>query len=272
MFKSVADLVVVFDSEYVPCLNTGRRVYRLPAEMPDAEVLAHMYAQAGDATTENPKPMLKLMMYRVISISYLSRRRTDSGVTLKLVTLTGDEAEIIGKFLRCVGEFQPQLVGFASHFFDLRVMFQRALITGANVGMFCVRPAKPWEGPDYFSDFSDDNVDLLSIIGGKGGKANPKLGEIALGCGIPGKMGLSGADVADAWLAGRIEDIAHYNECDVLTTFLLWLRIARMAGFITDQQDMVELNKLLEKRIALGFASHLQEFSDEWLRLQSLTT
>ena len=51
-------------------------------------------------------------------------------------------------------------------------------------------------------------------------------------CGIPGKLGIMGQEVAQLWLEGRLLEIVAYNECDALTTYLIWLRMAFFGGFI----------------------------------------
>ena len=64
------------------------------------------------------------------------------------------------------------------------------------------------------------------------GKSSPSLNEMAAVCGIPGKLGISGKEVAQLWMEGRLLEIVAYNECDALTTYLIWLRIAFLAVFL----------------------------------------
>lgn len=278
IWKHVSHEVWVYDCEYAPCLETGRREYRLPDTMRDEEVLAEMYARNG-ATPDNPKPMLKVHQNRVVSISAVKRKETKKdGVTLALRTLSADqtgmtERKMIEGFLQSVGTVQPQLVGFASRKFDFPVLFQRALIQECVIPAFCRRPAKPWEGTDYFAQFSDDHVDMLHVMAGSNwGKAMPSLDEISLSCGIPGKLGMCGADVADAVMAGRLRDVAQYNEMDALTQYLLWLRLAKMSGWVSQEGYDDERRKLwylLVNLIDEG-REHLRLFLDEWHRLSPL--
>ncbi len=65
------------------------------------------------------------------------------------------------------------------------------------------------------------------------GKATPSLHELATLSGIPGKINMDGRRVAELWLEGNFEGIVQYNQCDALTTYLLWLRTAHFAGFFT---------------------------------------
>ena len=66
------------------------------------------------------------------------------------------------------------------------------------------------------------------------GKSTPSLNEMVTVCGIPGKMDMDGQQVAPLWLKGKLGKIIAYNEFDVLTTYLLWLRLAYFGGFFSD--------------------------------------
>ena len=72
MFKSVKDIVWAFDAEWVPDPATGRAVYDLPQELSDEAVMAEMWRRGG-ATDENPRPYLKTILCRVVSISVMAR-------------------------------------------------------------------------------------------------------------------------------------------------------------------------------------------------------
>jgi len=47
-----------------------------------------------------------------------------------------------------------------------------------------------------------------------------------------GNWGVSGEEVAPMWLEGRLAEIVAYNECDTLSTYLIWLRMAYFGGFL----------------------------------------
>ena len=190
MVKTVMPEVVVFDSEFVPDVATGRAVFGLEDdganEYADEYVRERMnqYMEPDWKRGDDP-PMLKSLMYRVVSVSALVRSEPATGsVDLKLVTLSGDEPNILDGFFRAVGRKKAQLVGFASRFFDLPVMAQRALVHGLKVPEFFDRPEKPWEGPDYLNRNSDYSVDLMDDLAGGGDhKARPKLDHVAPGVG-----------------------------------------------------------------------------------------
>ena len=91
--------------------------------------------ERGGATKENPRPYLKTVMCRVVSIAAVIRKQADDGrVALDLRSLPNDdaatatEADILSRFLTGVGKAKPQLVGFNSRSADLMILVQRAMV------------------------------------------------------------------------------------------------------------------------------------------------
>jgi len=275
MFKSVNKDLWAFDVEWVPDPEAGRRLYQLPEDTPDTEVIQKMWKEGG-ADEETLMPYLKTTICRVISIAAVVRADKGNGVVaLSLTALPHDaadpehtsEAEILSRFLNAVGEKKPQLVGFNSSKADLKILLQRAVARGIQAAKFAKRPNKPWEGYDYFdARNSEAHIDLIEILGGYG-KSNPSLNEIATVCGIPGKLGVSGEEVAPMWLEGRLAEIVAYNECDALSTYLIWLRMAYFGGFFNNQQYIEEqerVRNLLSTEETLPGKEHLLEFLERW--------
>ena len=270
MYKFIAENVVVFDIEWVPDPASGRRIYKVPDTASDDEVLEVMWREGG-ATPEDPRPYLKTVMCRIVSIAAVVRKRVRSEVRLELVSLHGlhdgaqPEGKIIRQFLEAVGNLGAQLVGFNSSNADLPILFQRALANRVTAPTFCHRPDKPWEGADYFARYSDFNIDLKNEVGGFG-KATPSLHELAATLGIPGKLGTNGADVVDLWRSGDFRRIVEYNQFDALSTYLVWLRSAYFSGRLTEDAFVHEeqlLERLLDQEIADG-SEHLGAFLDAW--------
>jgi predicted PolB exonuclease-like 3'-5' exonuclease len=280
MIKNVMKRVWAFDIEWIPDPVAGRILYDLSEETGAEDVMKVMWERGG-ATEEDPTPFLKTAVCRVVSVAAVERReQPDGSVRLTLMSLPHDignpeevvEASVVGTFLDALGKNRPQLIGFNSLQSDLKILIQRGLILGLAAPAFCERPAKPWEGIDYFARGSDWNVDLKEIVGGWG-LASPSLHEIAVQSGIPGKMGVDGNDVAPLWLAGRLDRIVRYNECDALTTYLVWLRLAHFAGFFDGREYLREqelVADLLQSEIARGGREHLEEYLEAWNGLRNL--
>ena len=278
MFKVVDKKVWAFDVEWVPDVRAGKLIYNLPPDMEDLDVMKKMW-EAGGATEDNPTPYLKTTICRVVSLSMVTRHVEGDNVKVELHSLPSipaeekesDERYIIKTFLDTIGKHKPQIIGYNSISADLKILIQRGIANGICAEDFAKRPDKPWEGTDYFSEHSDKNIDLMRIVGGWG-KSTPSLNEISLVSGIPGKMDVSGEEVAPLWLEGRIDEIIRYNEFDALTTYLLWLRFAHFGGFFNDDQYEVEQNlikKLIIKESEKDERKHLKKYLDEWERVKS---
>ena len=269
-FKDLPARVWIIDGEWIPDISLGKRLYNLPDSFTDAEICQAMWNQHG-ADENNPRPFLKLTLSRIVSFCAVARNVDVSGnVTVELKTFPkfpdDDEATIIGDFLEEIGEERPLLVGFKSSVSDLKILLQRGVINGVTAPGFCHRPNKPWEGLDYFARESG-HLDLSDLLGAWG-NAMPSLHELAKACGIPSKINGIGDDVAMMWLKGKYEEIINYNQCDALTTYLVFLRCCYFAGIFDEFQYSFE-QQLVEKFLINSQKFHLQEFLTQWQNLRN---
>ena len=83
---------------------------------------------------------------------------------------------------------------------------------------------------NYISRFHSRHIDLMDLLAGYQNRAFAPLDDIAQLCGLPGKLGMDGSKVWQAWREGKIEAIRDYCETDVANTYLLFLRFQRCAG------------------------------------------
>ena len=106
---------------------------------------------------------------------------------------------------------------------------------------------------------------ILAIVLGLAVAAshNASLASIAALLGLPGKLGLTGSRVWDAWQAGDLAAIRRYCETDVLNTWLIYLRFAQLRGQLSPAQYTDEVARV---RALLGAASepHFAEFLRAW--------
>ena len=274
MIKTIPDEVWAFDCEWVPDLQAGRLLHSLPEELPSQEVLRVMWDEGG-ATPENPTPFLRTLFCRVVSIAMVIRRTLKNGeVQLFLQALpenpddaTQDEPYILRRFLQDgVAARSPQLVGFNSRNADLRILTQRAIVSGLSLRSLCDRlDAKPWESAD---------VDLMEMVSGYGKNYAVSLHELATLSGIPGKLDTKGEDVCGLWYSGRRKEIVQYNCFDALTTYLVWLRMAFFSGRLTEDAYRVEQQRvkgLLDERLLKPENAFLRKYLDAWRDLKSRT-
>ena len=281
MIRSVQERVWAFDLEWVPDPLAGRLVHGLgDASSSPREMLEAMWRRGG-ATEDDPTPFLKTVLCRIVSVAAVERRVRGPGEepSLALLSLPRDpggyddtgERAVVGTFLEALGKHKPQLVGFNSRESDLKILIQRGVILGVQAAGFAQRPDKPWLGIDYFARDSEWSVDLKDIVGGWG-KGVPSLHELAVQCGVPGKMGVDGNDVAELWLAGRLDEIVAYNELDALTTYLVWLRMAHFGGLFSTssyEREQALVRDLILRAAADGRKPHLLRYLDEWQRLSA---
>jgi 3'-5' exonuclease len=279
MLKLFHNEVWAFDAEWVPDPVTGRAVYGLEGKS-DQEVIQEMWQQGG-ATPEDPQPYLKTILCRVVSVSVVMRK-VEPGrsprLTLFSLPQSGDgvlpEGELLDRFLAAIGKSKPQLVGYNSQSADLKILLQRALVHRLHLPAFCQRPDKPWEGPDYFARDNNFHVDLREMLCAWG-RATSTLHELATACGIPGKIDTNGSGVIGLWQAGDIRKIVQYNECDALSTYLLWLRLAHLAGCLSTAQfteEEAQLEQLLHKKGEQPGQEHLLRYLEVWRRMRDGNT
>lgn len=271
MLRPPHHTIWIFDAEWVPDPATGRRVLDLPREMPDAEVLEAMWARGG-ASEADPRPYLKTILCRLVSIAAVVRTVKGGEVQLRLMALPDKpepmpEDELLRRFLVALGDKKPQLVGFNSREADLPILVQRALVHGLSIPGLG-RSADRWDKTDFFDRYGAQHIDLREALGGWG-KAGSTLHELATACGIPGKLGTDGKSVIDLWLAGDIAGIVRYNEFDALTTYLVWLRAQCLAGHLTPEMreaEEAQVRALLAERAASDPA--FLAFAEAWERLR----
>jgi 3'-5' exonuclease len=218
---------LVFDIETVPDVELGRRLYGLEG-LDDAAVAKAMFARQR---AESGNEFLPHIQHRVVAIACVLRTREQ----LKLWSL-GDlqsaEAELLARFFDGLEKYSPDLVSWNGGGFDLPVLHYRSLKAG-------VQAPRYWETGDedtafrynnYLSRFHWRHMDLMDVLAGFQGRARASLADVAALLGFPGKLGFSGDQVWDTYLAGGLADVRRYCETDVLNTYLIYLRFQFLRG------------------------------------------
>lgn len=256
MLKSIFPKTAFIDLETVPDIAYGRELYGIGDDTSDDDALKIIYERNG-ATAENPTPFLKPMFHKIIVSGMIFRSvklvEGKPKVELQLLTLpslaaglaTNSEKDMIQRGLTFIGRNQAQVVGWNIDNFDWPVLIQRGLRSGVVAPDLCKRPNKPWEGMDYFANFSEARLDLMKVIAGEGNySARLKLSDTAIALGLPGKEGMDGSKVYDAWEEGRLAEIVKYCNEDCAMTYKIWLRVALMSGLLSLEQVESELEQL----------------------------
>ena len=103
-------------------------------------------------------------------------------------------------------------------------------------------------------------MDLLAMYQPR---ATAPLDAMAKLCGFPGKLGMDGSQVFDAWRAGRLEDIRRYCETDVMNTYLLYCRYQKMRGGFSEAEYAREID-FVKQTLAAIDELHWSEYLAAW--------
>jgi predicted PolB exonuclease-like 3'-5' exonuclease len=107
------------------------------------------------------------------------------------------------------------------------------------------------------------HLDLMGVMAMFNARANAPLDQIAQLCGFPGKLGMDGSKVWDAYKNGEIEAIRNYCETDVANTYLVFLRFQLMRGVLNAEAYAREV-ELVRNTLEAYNAPHWQEFLAAW--------
>lgn len=253
--------IFVFDIETVPDLETGRHIYNLEG-LSDVDTAKAMYHIRNQET--GGSEFMRHHLHQIIAISVVFKNN-DNVKVWSLGNEDADEKEILQRFFDGIDRYTPTLVSWNGSGFDLPVIHYRALKHGVNACRY-------WEmGQDdssfkfnhYISRYHMRHMDLMDLLSGYQPRASAPLDQIALMLGFPGKAGMDGAKVFDAWLHGKITAVRNYCETDALNTYLVYLRFELMRGNLSAAMYDREC-QLLRQILADSGKSHLREFVQHW--------
>lgn len=256
--------VLVFDIETVPDVKAGREVHHLDnlTDADTAEAMFHLNRQ------QKGTDFLPHHFHQVVAISVVFA----NAATVKVWSIgdeTSDEKEIIERFYEGISKYQPTLVSWNGSGFDLPVLHYRSLLHGIVASQY-------WEVGEndqrfrfnnYINRYHYRHLDLMDVLAGYQPRANAPLDQMATLCGFPGKMGMSGAKVWDAYKSGDVKNIRDYCETDVLNTYLVYLRFELMRGHL-DKERYVQACLMVKQMLQSSDEKHLTEFLEAWERYE----
>ena len=253
---------LVFDIETVPDVAFGREYFGL-GDLSDEHAAQAMFARRRQQTGGE---FLPLHQHRVVAVSCAMRTR-ESFRVWTLGDPESGEDELVGRFFEGIERFSPDLGSWNGSGFDLPVLHYRALRHGVQAARYWEigDEDRDWRFNNYLGRFHWRHVDLMDVLAAYQMRAAARLDEIAVLLGFPGKLGMSGADVWDAFLEGRIGDIRDYCETDVINTWLVYLRFQRMRGRLTAAEHAAEEARVAEY-LAEENRPHFRKFLEAWER------
>ncbi|MCB1931850.1 MAG: 3'-5' exonuclease [Candidatus Accumulibacter sp.] len=257
--------VLAFDIETIPDVAGLRRLHDLDPALSDGEV-AELAFQHRRASHGND--FLPLHLQRVAVISCVLRVGKDFRVW-SLAEPEQSEGEIIQRFFDGIERFKPMLVTWNGGGFDLPVLHYRGLIHGAtaprywDLGDGDYPDSREFKWNNYISRYHTRHLDLMDLLAMYQPRASVRLDELAKLIGFPGKLGMDGSKVWQAWLAGGMSDVRDYCETDVLNTYLVSVRFRLMRGELSRSEYEAEVSFVRAELEKIG-KPHWQEFLAAW--------
>ena len=257
--------VLVFDIETIPDVPGLRRLYGLDPALSDAEVAELAFQQRR---AQNGTDFLQHHLQRIAVISCALRVGKDLRVW-SLAEPEQNEAEIIQRFFDGIEKFTPQVVSWNGGGFDLPVLHYRGLIHGVvaprywDLGDGDYADSRDFKWNNYISRYHTRHLDLMDLLAMYQPRANAPLDDLAKLMGFPGKLGMDGSKVWEAWQNGETAGIRDYCETDVMNTYLVSLRFRLMRGELSRDEYDEELSFVRGELERLN-KPHWQEFLAAW--------
>lgn len=133
-----------------------------------------------------------------------------------------NEAAAIYTFKSIVSDrvnFAPVIVGHNVAEFDIRFLWQRAIVLGIKMPAWFPRSPRPWDREVF---------DTMTAFAGA--RNTISMDNLCAALGIPGKDDMDGSMVAEAWANGEYERIAAYCRADVERTRAIHRKMAVAYG------------------------------------------
>ncbi|MCW5621007.1 MAG: 3'-5' exonuclease [Burkholderiales bacterium] len=258
--------VLVFDIETVPDVAGLRQLYGVPDTIADREIAERAFHRRRQASGND---FLPLHLQRVVAIACALRDRNSFNVW-SLGAANETEAGLLQRFFDGIEKYTPQLVSWNGGGFDLPVLHYRSLLHGIQARRYwdLGEDDREFKYNNYIARYHTRHLDLMDVLSMYQPRATAPLDQVAQLLGYPGKLGMSGAQVWEAFLAGHIDSIRSYCETDVVNTFLVFLRFQLMRGLLTSEEHERELD-LVQSTLHRNGANHWNEFLARWQRNSS---
>jgi len=261
--------VLVFDIESIPDLPGLKTLRGLPASVSDEEVYAIEMAERKEAGKSDFMP---LHLQRILVISCVFRNAEGLKIHSFVDRETdgkSQEGKVIQTFFNTIEKHVPQLVSWNGGGFDLPVLHYRGLRHGvvANKYWDLGEDDREFKWNNYISRYHMRHLDLMDLLAMYQPRGSAPLDAMAKLCGFPGKLGMDGSQVYNAYREGKLEDIRRYCETDVMNTYLVYCRFQLMRGGFTEAEYEREIAFVKETLAGLPAdrEPHWQEYLAAWV-------
>ncbi len=253
--------VLVFDIETIPDVNGLRALNAWDAGLSDVEVAQRAFTERVEKTGRDFMPH---HLQRIVAISCVFR--DDEGLRVRSLGNLGDgEARLVQDFFRTVEKYTPQLVSWNGGGFDLPVLHYRGLVHGIQAGRYwdLGEDDRDFKWNNYISRYHTRHLDLMDLLAMYQPRASAPLDAMAKLCGFPGKLGMDGSKVWQAYQDGQLAEIRNYCETDVMNTWLVYCRFQLMRGALSSSAYEAEIT-LARNTLANLPDPHWKEYLQAW--------
>ena len=252
---------LVFDIETIPDVAGLRSLHGLDGAVSDRDVAEMAFQMRRQKTGSD---FLPHHLHRVVAISCVLRE----GENFRVWSLgEPDEGEggLIQRFFDGIEKYTPQLVSWNGGGFDLPVLHYRGLVHGVQCPRYwdMGEDDKDFKWNNYISRYHSRHLDLMDLLAMYTGRANAPLDDLAKLIGFPGKLGMDGSKVWDAYQQGRVDEIRNYCETGVVNTWLVFARFQLMRGQFTRARYRQEC-ELVRGALSRLEGVHWKEFLAAW--------
>lgn len=260
--------ILAFDIETIPDAYAIRTLHDFPNDISDADVVEYALQKRR---AQNGSDFLPLHLHRVVAISCCLRWSEDKVHVSTIGKIEDDEATVLRKFYDLLERYTPQLVSWNGGGFDLPVLHYRSLIHGISAARYWdmgdgdFGDSRDFKWNNYLSRYHMRHCDLMDVLAMYNGRANAPLDQMAKLCGFPGKMGMDGSKVWDAFQQGQLQEIRDYCETDAANTYLMFMRFQLLRGVYNPQEYQAEIDRLYHHLNAQP-QEHWQQFCQMWQR------
>ena len=260
--------ILAFDIETIPDAHAIRTLHDFPNDISDADVVEYALQKRR---AQNGSDFLPLHLHRVVAISCCLRWSEDKVHVSTIGKIEDDEATVLRKFYELIERYTPQLVSWNGSGFDLPVLHYRSLIHGISAARYWdmgdgdFGDSRDFKWNNYLSRYHMRHCDLMDVLAMYNGRANAPLDQMAKLCGFPGKMGMDGSKVWDAFQQGQLQEIRDYCETDAANTYLMFMRFQLLRGVYNPQEYQAEIDRLYHHLNAQP-QEHWQQFCQMWQR------
>ena len=256
---------LVFDIETIPDSINGKKIFNLDNHYQTPKDIINKMCELRKEQTGSD--FMRHHLHQIVAISAVM----ESNETIKIWSLGNEnstEKELIERFFEGIEKYSPVLISWNGGGFDLPVLHYRALLYG-------IAAPRYWEigeedthfkWNNYLNRYHYRHMDLMDILSCYQSKACASLNDIALMLGLPGKLGMDGSQVWEAYQTGKILKIRQYCETDVLNTYLVYLRFELIRGKLTLEnytQKIDKIKSILDKADPVLYP-HFKDFLNAW--------